>query len=116
MTKIRTLLNEKGAAKAGKLLYLVLLLCFTAAFVHPDLMETANHSYLLLDNIFSGRFLDFYTDVFAHGSDLYYINAAHYNIAAYMMFAVWELPVWLVNRVFSLAVNEIGRASCRERV
>ncbi len=106
MTKIRTLLNEKGAAKAGKLLYLVLLLCFTAAFVHPDLMETANHSYLLLDNIFSGRFLDFYTDVFAHGSDLYYINAAHYNIAAYMMFAVWELPVWLVNRVFSLAVNE----------
>lgn len=106
MTGIQTLFERKGLQKAGKVLYFVLLLCFTAAFVHPDLMETANHSYLMLDSIFSGRFLDFYTDVFAHGSDLYYINAAHYNIGVYLLFAVWELPVWLFNRIFSLAVNE----------
>lgn len=106
MTGIHTLLEKKGAAKAGKILYFVLLLLFTAAFVHPDLMETANHSYLLLDSIFSGRFFDFYTDVLAHANDLYYINAAHYNIAAYVLFAVWELPVWLFNRIFSLHVVE----------
>lgn len=106
MTGINTLLEKEGAAKAGKVLYLVLLLCFTAAFVHPDLMETANHAYLLLDGTFSGRFFEFYTDVLAHASDLYYINAAHYNIAAYVLFAVWELPVWLFNRIFSLHVLE----------
>lgn len=106
MTGIHTLLEKKGVAKAGKILYLALLLVFTAAFVHPDLMETANHAYLLLDGTFSGRFFEFYTDVLAHTSDLYYINAAHYNIAAYAMFAVWELPVWLFNRMFSLHVVE----------
>lgn len=106
MGKLKRIARSPAAAWAGKALYLVLLLCFTAAFVHPDLMETANHSYLLLDEIFSGRFLDFYTDVLAHENDLYYLNAAHYNIAAYLLFAVWELPVWLFNRIFALHVNE----------
>lgn len=106
MTKLKRLISDPRTAKAGRALYFVLLFCFTAAFVHTDLMETANHSYLLLDSIFSGRFLHFYTDVIAHGNDLYYINAAYYNITTYALFAVWELPVWLFNRVFSLAVNE----------
>lgn len=106
MKGIHALHKKESVVKAAKALYFILLLCFTAAFVHPDLMETANHSYLLLENIAGGRFLDFYTDVLAHGSELYYLNAAHYNIAAYGLFAVWELPVWLWNRIFSLPVSE----------
>ena len=77
-----------------------------ACFQHPDIWETSNHSWLLLDSLFEGRFLEFYRVVAAHETPLYYVNGANYNIAVYLLFAVWQLPVWLVCRLGSLAVNE----------
>lgn len=75
-------------------------------FVHPDIVETANHSYVLLESIFSGRFMHFYGDVIARGSGLYYINNAHYNIVIYLLFAIAELPVFIVCKLFSVTVSE----------
>ena len=80
------------------------LLCAAAytLFAHPDVIETSNHAYVLLDSLFKGRFFHFYNDVMAQpfGKDLYYINFAHYNIAVYLIFAVAELPVFLFNLIF----------------
>ena len=106
MTAIHKFFSGSGAARLSKALYIALLLCLTAAFIHPDLMETANHSYLLLDSVFSGRFFEFYNDIGVHANDLYYLNSANYNIMVYIVFALWELPMWLLNRVFSLPVDE----------
>ncbi|MDL2325172.1 hypothetical protein LJC61_08540 [Ruminococcaceae bacterium OttesenSCG-928-A16] len=77
-------------------------------FVHPDVIETSNHSYLLLDSIFKGRFLDFYNYVMEHPfqKNLYYINNAHYNIVIYAIFAIAELPVFIFNAIFGTAINE----------
>ena len=50
---------------------------------HPDLWETANHSYVFLECLFSGRFFDFYEVVAAHENWYYYINGANYNILIY---------------------------------
>ncbi|NMA06229.1 MAG: hypothetical protein GX928_00730 [Ruminococcaceae bacterium] len=75
-------------------------------FMHVDLMETANHSYVFLESIFSGCPLDFYSIVSAHENSYYYINNAHYNIAVYLLFGLWELPVYLINNLFSLPLNE----------
>lgn len=75
-------------------------------FVHPDIMETANHSYLLLDSLFSGRFFGYYNDVMAHENSLYYINNAHYNIFIYFIFAIAQFPVFVINSIFHLPVNE----------
>lgn len=90
------------------LIFGVVCLVFYLLFVHPDVIETANHSYLLLDSLFKGRFLDFYNYVMEHpfGKNLYYINNAHYNIVIYIIFAVAELPVFLFNSIFGTAVNE----------
>lgn len=75
-------------------------------FSHPDIWETANHSYLLLQSIAEGKFFDFYSYVSAHENTYYYINNAHYNIFVYMLFSIWQLPVFLFNSIFNLALNE----------
>lgn len=87
---------------AAVLVGLAALVCFQ----HPDIWETCNHSRVLLDSLFEGRFLEFYELVAAHEAPLYYVNGANYNIAVYLLFAAWQLPVWLVCRLAGLAANE----------
>lgn len=87
------------------LMVFALVVCYFL-FSHPDLWETANHSYLLLESVFKGEFLDFYNFVSAHENTYYYINNAHYNIFVYALFGIWQLPVFIINNVFSFALNE----------
>ncbi len=68
-------------------------------FAHPDIQETANHTWLFLEHVFSGELLDFYTDVLAHENELFYVNAAHYNIFLYGVFGLWMLPVYGIARL-----------------
>lgn len=85
------------------------VLAFAAAFLffsHPDLWETANHSYVFLQSLFSGRIGDFYEVVAEHQNTYYYINNANYNIFIYLIFGLWELPVFVFNALFKLALNE----------
>ena len=88
-------------------------LFFATAFVlafffmsHPDLWETANHSYVFLESVFSGNFMNFYEFCAAHNNTYYYINVANYNIMIYILFGLWELPVFIFNQIFSLPLNE----------
>jgi len=83
----------------------VFVMCFLF-FIHDDLMETANHSYMLLTDIEAGRFFDFYLDVEAHNNDLYYINSANYNILVYLFFALWQLPLQVLSFVFRFTLRE----------
>ena len=85
-------------------------IAFVLAFFfmsHPDLWETANHSYVFLESVFSGNFMNFYEFCAAHNNSYYYINVANYNIMIYMLFGLWELPVFIFNHIFSLPLNEV---------
>ncbi len=73
---------------------------------HPDIWETANHSYMFLECLFSGQFLDYYEVVAAHDTWYYYINGANYNILIYIIFGIWELPIFLIHQIFSLPLDE----------
>lgn len=73
---------------------------------HPDLWETANHSYVFLECLFGGQFMDFYNVVAQHSNSYYYINGANYNVFIYIIFALWELPVFLFNRIAGLPMVE----------
>ncbi|NLC79244.1 MAG: hypothetical protein GX683_05925, partial [Ruminococcaceae bacterium] len=75
-------------------------------FVHPDIVETSNHSRILLDCIFDGRFFEFFDVVKQHDNSFYYLNNANYNIVFYLLFAAWELPVYLVGKIFSITISE----------
>lgn len=78
----------------------VLVILAAGAFLlwnHPDIQETARHTRILLEDLFSGRFFDFYNDTMA-GREIYgYANAAHYHIVFYLLCALWDLPVYLLS-------------------
>ncbi len=80
----------------------IILILLFFMFNHDDILETANHTWLLLEDIFSGNFFEFYTRTLAHENPLYYVNAAHYNILVYIVFGVWVLPLYTVCKIFAL--------------
>ncbi len=85
----------------------VFVVCF-ALTSHPDIHETANHSYLFLESIFSGNFFNYYGYVESRPLELYYINFANYNIIVYAVFGLWQLPFYAVTKLFSTPVNELA--------
>ncbi len=95
----------KGIKAEHVLFALVIAFCYLLTY-HPDIHETSNHTYLLLDSIFSGNFLDFYGYVDSRPLEIYYLNTANYNIVVYLLFAVWQLPLFIVSALFSLPMNE----------
>ncbi len=70
----------------------IILFCYFS-FNHPDIACTATHGYGLLECIFKGNFLKFYD---------YAQSTAVYPITVYIMFAVWSLPVFIINKIFSI--------------
>lgn len=73
-----------------------------AAFLlwnHPDIQETALHTRIFLDDLFSGRFFQFYEDSMAMKTVYGYANAAHYHIVFYLVCAIWDLPVYLAQKL-----------------
>ena len=78
------------------------IICAVAAFFlwnHPDISETAQHTKILLDDIFQGRFLSFYQDTMDAKAVLGYANAAHYHIVFYLLCGIWNLPLYLLGLV-----------------
>lgn len=85
---------------------------------HPDIQETAQHVHILLDDLFSGQFFDFYEHTMQARQAYGFANAAHYHIGFYLLCAVWDLPVYLLGKlvpvspfVFMLWTKALGAAA-----
>ncbi len=94
----------KNIEKIAFAVFFVFIYFFT---YHPDIHETANHSFLFLESIFTGNVFDFYNYVQSKPLDLYYVNNAHYNILTYVVFGIWQLPIYIITKLFSLNINEM---------
>lgn len=105
---VQQLKNKQGVRfpQARHLFWMFIFVIFFFATAHDDLLETSNHGWLLLECIRNGRFLDYYNIVAAHQNSLYYLNNAHYNIICYLIYALWQLPIYLLCLFTKTAVNE----------
>ncbi len=99
-------LKSKRPFSPEKAVWLSFTLLIFLLTYHPDILETSNHSYLFLESVFSGNFFDFYNYVEARPLEIYYLNTANYNILVYLLFGVWQLPFYIVTKLFSLPLNE----------
>lgn len=70
---------------------LLIQICLFYCFVFLDIVYTTNHSLILLDCISEGKIRSFYSIVTQR-----YGASAYYDFAIYLIFAVWNLPLWLV--------------------
>ncbi len=104
--KDRLLHGGETPAKAEYILFAALTLIFGVLFVHPDLTETARHGYILIRSTLDGDFFNFFENTLSRSYGYGYVNAAHYNILMYILYAVWELPVFLAERLLQLEASD----------
>lgn len=88
----------------GWLLALGLLFCLVTMY-YWDITVTARFSLVFIDSIFDGRFISFYDNAMASGM---VPEGAVYDIGIYLIFAVWGLPVWILNKLFALEPMSMG--------
>ena len=91
-------------------LFALLLAAAYLLFAHPDILETARHAYILLRSTFDGQFLEFYNNTLTRVYGYDYSNAAHYNIAVYLLYAVWELPLYGLEKLTGMAFSDVTLA------
>lgn len=83
-----------------------IFLCFS----YGDVYITAAHGMSVWECLFSGKIREFYTlnqntPVLIKGFSGEY--KAGYDMFMYMIFAVWELPLWIISKVFGIS-NILG--------
>ena len=97
------------SAAPTRLEYILFALAAAACFLlfnHPDILETARHSYILIRSTLDGNFLQFFEDTLSRTYGYPYVNAAHYNILMYILYALWVLPLYLAEHLFGFAVGD----------
>jgi len=112
---LRTPMGLFGSTPGFIDILLVVVLCM-AAFVFfdqwYDMNATSQQASDLLDCIFTGKPLNFYTYVFNKAAaggylPLYYepelSPSAAYNIVLYLALAIWELPLYAINHIFPMS-------------
>ena len=96
-----------GPSRAEYLiLFLGAVFCLLV-FAHPDIVETARHGYILIRSTLDGNFLGFFEDVYSRVYGYGYTNAAHYNILLYLLYALWELPLYLIERIGGFVFTDL---------
>ena len=95
----------------------VLLVACLFLFLHFDILETADHAAVFLESLFAGTPRDFYARVIQHQNSYIYLNNAHYNVTLYGLFALFELPAFLIYRAMGTLPPEallgfIGKGVC----
>lgn len=89
-------------------LFFVLILMFLTMF-YTDIMVTYSNGLALLDCISDGNLLNFY-DYIPERSYFspYQYQTPGYDLPIYIIFAVWNLPVWILERVGICDIWEVG--------
>lgn len=103
-------LRPRLAAGPTRTEYVLFALGAAACFLlfnHPDIMETARHGYILIRSTLDGEFFQFFAHTLDRSYGYTYVNAAHYNILMYILYALWELPLYLIERIGGFAFGDV---------
>lgn len=101
---------EKKKIFGGIVCGVYLLLFY--AFMYSDILITTSHGINLWDILFDGKLLDFYkictSDVNNAAYEIY--NIAGYDFLIYIVFAIWNFPLWVARRFFEINIWESALA------
>ena len=93
------------------LLGAIYLLLFYA-FMYSDILITTSHGINLWDILFDGNVFDYYkfctSDVSNAAYEIY--NIPGYDFLIYIVFALWNLPIWIARRFFAVNIWESALA------
>lgn len=78
--------------------------CFLTMY-YADITVTARFSFTFLDSLFDGKPISFYTNALSTGIAP---EGAVYDIGMYVIFAIWNLPVWVLDKLFGINLLSVG--------
>lgn len=87
--------------KISVVAYLVVMAVLFASYYYADFREVSCVGINFWDILFRGDLLRFYDQDFIYDGIQFFPN---YNILMYMIFAVWNLPTWVVTKVSNVDV------------
>ena len=76
----------------------------TLTMYYADIVVTSQFSLVFIDSLFDGKFASFYNNALATGIAP---EGAVYDIGTYLVFAIWGLPVWILEKLFQIDVVSI---------
>ncbi len=82
---------------------------FLISYTYGDIIITTRHSMRLWDCLFQGRFLDFYhynSCVLPQNSVFNTPQSAAYDFTIYLIFAVWNLPLWILEKLTQIPATD----------
>lgn len=71
------------------------------SFTYMDILWTTRHGMNFWTFLFNGRILHFFEDNYVPSGNLYQATepcAAIYNFLIYLIFAIWDLPLWILEK------------------
>ena len=81
-----------------------LLFCFLTMY-YADITVTGQYGITFLNSLFDGKILSFYANALSSGIAP---EGAVYDIGTYVIFGIWEIPIWIFNKLFGLNILSIG--------
>lgn len=97
-----------GRTKEKKIEFLILAIVYGYIFFtmfYADLTVTLQFSMTYIDSLFDGKFASFYNNALATGIAP---EGAVYDVGIYFVFAVWGLPVYILNKLFQVSYLSVG--------
>lgn len=82
---------------------------FLISYTYGDIIITTRHGMRLWDCLFQGRLLDFYnynSAVLPQNSVFNTPQSASYDFTVYLIFALWNLPLWALEQLFRIPVTD----------
>lgn len=86
------------------LLFAALLFCFVTMY-YADITVTGRYGLTFIDSIIDGKPLSFYRNALATGIAP---EGAVYDILVYVIFGIWTLPVWILNKLVGISAMSVG--------
>ena len=97
MQQIKEFFGDKEEPKIIDFLQILAILAFCfLVFYYGDISITQEHTFNFLDSIFSGKLRDFYQIAIENSQ---FGQPAVYDILIYAIFAIWNLPLYIVSKI-----------------
>ena len=82
----------------------MLLFCFLTMY-YADITVTGQYGLVFLDSLFDKKLLSFYSNALASGIAP---EGAVYDIGTYIIFGIWSIPIWILNKFTGVSVLSVG--------
>ena len=104
--KIREVFGYFKALKTIDVVLTFLALVFSFfTMYYADITVTGQYGLTFWDSLFDGKLLSFYENALSNGVAP---EGAVYDIGTYIIFGIWQLPVWILNKILGVSALSVG--------